>query len=109
MYVVQQALALLCNVASGIGVVLANKAVFTTARFKYPVLLTVLHYATNFLLLMALAQLGVVSWRSSEGASSSAIHGTTLVWALHNALSNLSLSRNSVGLYQISKIPAAAP
>lgn len=29
---------------------------------------------------------------------------TTAVWALHNALSNLSLAKNSVGLYQISKI-----
>jgi drug/metabolite transporter (DMT)-like permease len=102
-YIVHQALALLCNVASGIGVVLANKAVFSTARFKYPVLLTALHYATNFILLVALARGGMMKWRSADGASS-AIHGTTLVWALHNALSNLSLSRNSVGLYQISKI-----
>ena len=100
---VQQAVALISNVLSGIGVVLANKAVFTAAQFRFPVVLTVVHYAINLALLVLLACAGQVRWRSSE-STDGLIHTTTAVWALHNAMSNLSLSRNSVGLYQISKI-----
>ena len=99
---VLQAVALLSNVISGIGVVLANKAVFTTAYFTFPVVLTALHYAVNLGMLLVLAWAGVVKPRSA--ASMNSIRVTTLVWALHNALSNLSLSKNSVGLYQISKL-----
>ena len=100
--VAQQVAVLLSNVASGIGVVFANKAVFTTAQFRFPVMLTAIHYAVNLVLLVILAAAGFVRWRTA--ASAERIHLVTAVWALHNGMSNLSLARNSVGLYQISKI-----
>ena len=100
--VAQQVTVLLSNVASGIGVVFANKAVFTTAQFRFPVMLTAIHYAVNLVLLVILAAAGFVRWRTA--ASAERIHLVTAVWALHNGMSNLSLARNSVGLYQISKI-----
>jgi drug/metabolite transporter (DMT)-like permease len=100
-----RAFALASNVCAGIGVVLANKWVFTSAKFKFPVALTVLHYAVNYTLLLILACSGAVKLRGSIMASDGTLlHATTAVWALHNALSNLSLQRNSVGVYQISKI-----
>ena len=100
--VAQQVTVLLSNVASGIGVVFANKAVFTTAQFRFPVMLTAIHYAVNLVLLVILAAAGFVRWRTA--ASAERIHLVTAEWALHKGMSNLSLARNSVGLYQISKI-----
>ena len=97
-----QAGALCLNLVSGIGVVLANKLAFTSAAFPFPTVLTALHYLTNWMLLLLLAILSPST--SSSGSFDRQLVATTGVWALHNALSNLSLSRNSVGLYQISKI-----
>ena len=99
-----QAGALGLNLLSGIGVVLANKLAFTSARFAFPTALTALHYATNYLLLLVLAVISPASTASKASSFDRQLIATTSVWALHNALSNLSLSRNSVGLYQISKI-----
>ena len=101
-----QAGALALNLASGIGVVLANKLAFTSAKFAFPTALTALHYGTNYALLLCLAAVQPSSSSSSASAAplDRELVATTAVWALHNALSNLSLSRNSVGLYQISKI-----
>ena len=100
-----QAASLALNLVSGIGVVLANKLAFTYAHFAFPTALTAIHYATNYAVLLCIA---AVSPPKANHQSSSSLDreliATTAVWALHNALSNLSLSRNSVGLYQISKI-----
>ena len=102
--ILMQFAALLSNVISGIGVVLANKAVFVSAHFLHPVALTALHYAVNLVMLMGLAAFGSVRWRSVKSSDRRMLHTTTAVWALHNALSNFSLQRNSVGLYQVAKI-----
>ena len=93
---------LLLNLVSGIGIVLANKLAFTAARFTFPTALTAIHYACCYLLLLCVA--AVKPLHSEEHVFDRQMIATTSVWALHNALSNLSLSRNSVGLYQISKI-----
>ncbi|EOD16662.1 hypothetical protein EMIHUDRAFT_370254 [Emiliania huxleyi CCMP1516] len=104
---VAQAGSLALNLVSGVGVVLANKLVFTTARFSFPTALTACHYATNFLLLLCLDVVRP-SAESRRGGGAEPLDRQlmflTAVWAFHNALSNLSLSRNSVGLYQVSKI-----
>ena len=97
---VSQAGALALNLISGVGVVLANKLVFTSAHFRFPTSLTALHYATNWGLLVIL---DLCSAKDAVAFDSELLL-TTAVWAAHNALSNLSLSKNSVGLYQISKI-----
>ena len=103
---VAQAGSLALNLVSGVGVVLANKLVFTTARFSSTAL-TACHYATNFLLLLCLDVVRP-SAESRRGGGAEPLDRQlmflTAVWAFHNALSNLSLSRNSVGLYQVSKI-----
>ena len=92
------------NFASSLGVVLANKAVFKTAAFTYPTSLTALHYAANYLIVLALLARGSFERRTLAGHERSLLLLTTAVWAGHNGLSNLSLEKNSVGLYQIMKI-----
>lgn len=107
--VVVGAASLAANVAAGIGVVLANKAVFTSAKFVFPVALTAFHYVVNYLLLMVLDARGVVQWRADLGDDRWRVRCMTAVWALHNGLSNLSLQRNSVGLYQVAQARLGKP
>lgn len=92
------------NFVSSLGVVLANKAVFKTAAFTYPTTLTALHYAANYLIVLALLARGSFEPRALAGHERSLVLLTTAVWAGHNGLSNFSLEKNSVGLYQIMKI-----
>ena len=93
---------LAANLASGIGVVLANKWVFTTAHFQYPTALTALHYVSNTAIVLVIFRPAPQPEKTDPHRRS--IQILTVVWALHNALSNISLNANSVGLYQISKI-----
>ena len=102
MAVVSQVAALALNLVSGVSVVLANKLAFTTAHFTFPTALTALHYASNYTLLLLLFLVLPVKDKPAEFDRQLIL--TTAVWALHNALSNLSLAKNSVGLFQISKI-----
>ena len=100
MSIVFQALSLSANVVSGIGVVLANKMVFTVANFRFPTALTAIHYLSN----TAVLALIPVHVQSTALPDRPLLYGITAIWALHNALSNYSLSANSVGLYQVSKV-----
>ena len=100
---IASAVALFANLASGIGVVLANKLVFTLGKFRFPTALTALHYLTNTVFLLVVAKM-VPSASIPVASDASLLQAITVVWALHNALSNHSLAANSIGLYQISKI-----
>ena len=96
--------ALSFNFLSSLGVVFANKAVFKAASFAYPTTLTALHYAANYGIVLALLARGDFKAHSVAADERSLVLLTTAVWAGHNGLSNLSLQKNSVGLYQIFKI-----
>lgn len=96
--------ALAFNFASSLGVVFANKAVFKAASFTYPTALTALHYAFNYAVVLGLLARGDFKAHAVAADERWLVLLTTAVWAAHNGLSNLSLSKNSVGLYQIFKI-----
>ncbi len=101
---VAAASALSFNFLSSLGVVFANKAVFKTAHFTYPTTLTALHYAANYVIVLALLARGGFEAHTVAADERTLVVLTTAVWAGHNGLSNLSLQKNSVGLYQIFKI-----
>ena len=92
--------ALSFNFASSLGVVFANKAVFKAASFTYPTTLTALHYGFNYVVVLGLLAHGTFKARAVAADERWLVLLTTAVWAAHNGLSNLSLSKNSVGLYQ---------
>ena len=92
--------ALAFNFASSLGVVFANKAVFKAASFTYPTALTALHYAFNYAVVLGLLARGDFKAHAVAADERWLVLLTTAVWAAHNGLSNLSLSKNSVGLYQ---------
>ena len=96
--------ALSFNFASSLGVVFANKAVFKAASFTYPTALTALHYAFNYAVVLGLLARGDFKAHAVAADERWLVLLTTAVWAAHNGLSNVSLSKNSVGLYQIFKI-----
>ena len=98
--------ALAFNFASSLGVVFANKAVFKAASFSYPAALTALHYASNYAIVLGLLARGDFQAHAVATADERwLVLLTTAVWAAHNGLSNLSLSKNSVGLYQARRHP----
>ena len=98
--------ALAFNFASSLGVVFANKAVFKAASFTYPTALTALHYASNYAIVLGLLARGDFKAHAVAAADERwLVLLTTAVWAAHSGLSNLSLSKNSVGLYQARRHP----
>jgi solute carrier family 35 protein E3 len=97
-----QAAALGFNLVSGCAIVLVNKQ--TLAQFPFPTTLTAVHYATNYVFVLGLLSCRFFEQRRLSRADLWPLIATTAVWAAHNALSNLSLSKNSVGLYQIAKV-----
>jgi drug/metabolite transporter (DMT)-like permease len=92
--------ALSFNFVSSLGVVFANKAVFKAASFTYPTALTALHYAFNYAIVLSLLARGEFKAHTVAADERWLVLLTTAVWAAHNGLSNLSLAKNSVGLYQ---------
>ena len=88
--------ALAFNFASSLGVVFANKAVFKAASFSYPAALTALHYASNYAIVLGLLARGDFKAHAVATADERwLVLLTTAVWAAHNGLSYLSLSRRT--------------
>ena len=98
---------LLCNISSAIGIILVNKLLIETSQFKFVLSLTTLHFACNYLFQELLGVIGVTQFQSNSStipltkfqSIGLAVLGTTSVCSL-----NLSLTYNSVSLYQIFKL-----
>jgi len=99
-----QGASLLFNIGSSVAVVMANKAVFTHGAFSFPTTLTLLHYLSSYLFIVALRACGSFEPRAVSADERPLEIATVFVWSLHNALSNFSLAANSVGMYQLSKL-----
>ena len=89
------------NLASSIGIVLANKAVFTRHGFAFGTFLTLLHFATTFAGLLLCAALGIFSVKRVSVAR---VLPLSLAFCGFVVLTNLSLQHNSVGFYQMAKV-----
>ena len=96
-------LAFLCNFASGPATVMSNKMVFVTTGFRFPIILTVFHYACTWFVIKSMSRFGLYSPQRANGARRAVIL-LIISWSFYNIMSNLSLSQNSVGIYQMIKL-----
>lgn len=84
-----------------------NKKVFSF--FPYPGMLTFVHYLVSLVFLEALRRAGFYQRRAVETRHWKPFVGLLINWSLCNALSNVSLERNSVGFYQMMKVLSLHP
>ena len=97
----KDALCIALNVSSAVGVVMANKMVFSVFNFRFGTLLTVVHFAMTAVALHGLALIGVFR---RKHASILSIVPLSLSFCGFVVLTNLSLQYNSVGFYQMAKV-----
>ena len=90
------------NFACTVVIVLVNKAIFASFRFRFTTALTAMHYIVTLVGLELLATAGVFERRASPTTPRllllSAVVGTA------PALNNLSLLLNNLGFYQVVKL-----
>ena len=106
---IRVSLAFFCNFASGPATVMSNKMVFVSTGFRFPILLTVAHYGSTWIMIKAMSRLGIYSPAQAKlskgtGAGGYAVGLLIISWSFYNIMSNLSLSQNSVGIYQMIKL-----
>ena len=97
-----QAAVLVFNLVSSISVISVNKHAFN--YFPYPAALTCIHYAVSWLGTELLLCAGAFHAKRVDPRHIRPFLGLVVSWTLCNALSNVSLERNSVGFYQMMKI-----
>ena len=93
---------LIVNFLSAIACISLNKRVFV--YFPYPAALTSIHYFVSWAGIACLRAAGAFQPRSVPPTQANAFYLLIGCWSLCNALSNLSLERNSVGFYQLAKL-----
>ena len=93
---------LVCNFFAAIVVISLNKKAFK--HFPYPAALTALHYFVSWAGVAVLRRCNVFEARRVPIEHSRTFWWLVVFWSLGNALSNISLDRNSVGFYQLTKL-----
>lgn len=95
------AIGIVCNVASTVGVVLANKHLWNVHDFHFMIFLSFLHFLCTTLMTRLLLYVGFFEYKSVKLTE-------VLPVALGSlgsvAFMNLNLAYNTVGFYQISKL-----
>lgn len=98
---VKNFLCIVLNVASAVGVVMANKVVFSVFNFKFGTVLTVIHFVVTAFALELLVALKAFPAKSVPIMT---IVPLSLSFCGFVVLTNLSLQYNSVGFYQMAKV-----
>ncbi|KAK7265349.1 hypothetical protein RJT34_32968 [Clitoria ternatea] len=99
------AAALFFNFLVAVGIIFMNKVVLQTVKFKFPILLSLIHYVVSWLLMAVLNVFFLLpASPSSKSTQLSALFTLGFVMALSTGLSNVSLKYNSIGFYQMAKI-----
>ncbi|KAF3944068.1 hypothetical protein CMV_029434 [Castanea mollissima] len=97
--------ALTFNFMVAVGIIMANKLVMGKVGFNFPILLTLIHYTTAWLLLAIFRALSILPISPpSKTTPFSSLFSLGAVMAFASGLANTSLKHNSVGFYQMSKI-----
>ncbi|KAE9587692.1 hypothetical protein Lal_00021910 [Lupinus albus] len=99
------ATALTFNFLVAVGIIFMNKMVFQTIKFKYPILLTLIHYLVSWFLMAVLKVLSFLpASPSSKSTPLSTLFSLGFVMSLSTGFANVSLKYNSIGFYQMAKI-----
>ncbi|KAL8237607.1 hypothetical protein R6Q59_018688 [Mikania micrantha] len=97
--------ALTFNFVVSVGIIMGNKWVMGQVGFNYPILLTLIHYTSTWLLLAVLKALSLLPPSPpTKTTPVSLLFALGLVMAFASGLANTSLKHNSVGFYQMAKI-----
>ncbi|KAG8465612.1 hypothetical protein KFE25_002919 [Diacronema lutheri] len=89
------------NLCSSIAIVLVNKWLFNNSNFKFPTLLTMLHFAFTFAGLQVCACLGLFT---PKALNLLRVCRLSAAFCGFVVLTNISLQLNSVGFYQVMKV-----
>ncbi|XP_042040576.1 nucleotide-sugar uncharacterized transporter 2 isoform X2 [Salvia splendens] len=93
------------NFMVSVGIILGNKMVMGRVGFNYPIFLTLIHYATAWVLLAIFKALSLLpASPPSKSTPFSSLFSLGAVMAFASGLANTSLKHNSVGFYQMAKI-----
>ncbi|MED6141049.1 hypothetical protein PIB30_099504 [Stylosanthes scabra] len=97
--------ALSFNFLVAIGIIFMNKMVLQTIKFKFPILLTLIHYLVSWFLMAVLKAFSLLpSSPSSKSTRMSTLFTLGFVMSLSTGFANVSLKYNSIGFYQMAKI-----
>ncbi|PNT69487.1 hypothetical protein BRADI_3g56480v3 [Brachypodium distachyon] len=97
--------ALTFNFAVAVGIIVANKMVMGSVGFKFPIALSLIHYAVALVLMAILKALSLLPVAPpSKSTPFSSLFALGAVMSLSTGLANVSLKHNSVGFYQMAKI-----
>lgn len=97
--------ALTFNFAVAVGIIMANKMVMGSVGFKFPIALSLIHYAVAFVLMAILKTMSMLPVAPpSKSTPFSSLFALGAVMSLSTGLANVSLKHNSVGFYQMAKI-----
>ncbi|XP_015688910.1 nucleotide-sugar uncharacterized transporter 2-like [Oryza brachyantha] len=96
--------ALTFNFAVAVGIIMANKMVMGSVGFKFPIALSLIHYAVAFVLMAILKTLSLLPVAPTKSTPFSSLFALGAVMSLSTGLANVSLKHNSVGFYQMAKI-----
>jgi solute carrier family 35, member E3 len=99
-----QVASLLANLVSACAIVFVNKAVLTVIGFRFTVTLTCIHTMATWLAARILSEVGVITRKRLPRRSTLALASA---FAGYIILCNASLSLNTVGFYQLTKIAIA--
>ncbi|KAM0922522.1 hypothetical protein ACQ4PT_006034 [Festuca glaucescens] len=97
--------ALTFNFAVAVGIIVVNKMVMGSVGFKFPIALSLIHYAVALVLMAILKALSLLPVAPpSKSTPFSSLFALGAVMSLSTGLANVSLKHNSVGFYQMAKI-----
>ncbi|MED6155445.1 hypothetical protein PIB30_005297 [Stylosanthes scabra] len=97
--------ALSFNFLVAVGIIFMNKMVLQTVKFKFPILLTLIHYLVSWFLMAVLKAFSLLpSSPSSKSTRMSTLFTLGFVMSLSTGFANVSLKYNSIGFYQMAKI-----
>ncbi|KAL5098215.1 hypothetical protein RYX36_002542 [Vicia faba] len=99
------ATALTFNFVVAVGIIFVNKMVLQTVKFKFPILLTLIHYVVSWFLMAILKAFSLLPPSpSSKSTRMSTLFTLGFVMSLSTGFANVSLKYNSIGFYQMAKI-----
>ncbi|KAG5116701.1 hypothetical protein AAZX31_15G159900 [Glycine max] len=99
------AIALSFNFLVAVGIIFMNKMVLQTVQFKFPILLTLIHYVVSWFLMAILKAFSFLpAAPSSKSTRLSTLFTLGFVMSLSTGFANVSLKYNSIGFYQMAKI-----
>ncbi|KAM0941689.1 putative sugar phosphate transporter domain-containing protein [Dioscorea sansibarensis] len=99
------AVALTFNFMVAVGIIMANKLVMGRVGFNFPVALSLIHYATAWLLMAVFKGLAMLpASPPSKSTPFSSLFALGVVMSFSTGLANISLKHNSIGFYQMAKI-----